>query len=169
MGSQPVLLQSRWLWVSELPLISTRASSRFGFPRCQGTAPLGTWRPPCSFLETKALGGVRGLAAGGPESPWMPAGGFWRALFPLSLGSRGRLALHRHGCLHIHFTANGAAAVPIGSRLRKRLTRATAAFPLLYRAYLVCAYCCNDGKISSDARRIFLNSLCNFFQRDALH
>lgn len=61
LGSQPVLLQSRWLWVSELPLIPTRASSRFGFPRCQGTAPLGTWRPPCSFLETKALGGVRGL------------------------------------------------------------------------------------------------------------
>lgn len=74
LGSQPVLLRSRRPWVSKLRLIPTCASSRFGFPRCQGTATLGTWRSPCSFLETKALGGVRGLAAGGPASPWMPVG-----------------------------------------------------------------------------------------------
>lgn len=137
-------------------------------PKVPRHCPHGDLASPLLFSANQGPGRCQ-RAAGGPESPWMPAGGFWRALFPPSLGSRGRLALHRHGCLHIHFTANGAAAVPIGSRLRKRLTRATAAFPLLYRAYLVCAYCCNDGKISSDARRIFLNSLCNFFQRDALH
>lgn len=91
------------------------------------------------------------------------------SFFPRKQGPSRSLQATVRLCLHICFSSNRAAALPIGSSIQKGLTRATAPFPLLYRAYLVCTDCCNDCRISSDERRIFLNSLCNFFQRDTLH
>lgn len=107
----------------------------------------------------------------GPREVLEVGGWGWRApgCSAPSVGAGPSCSLQTRLCLHIHIPANGAAALPIGSFPWKGLTRATAAFPLLYRAYLVCTYCRNDCEISSDERRIFLDSPCNFFQRDALH